>query len=354
MIAILIAVGVSLALSLLGTPLVIKFFRHRELGQLIRDDGPQMHKTKRGTPTMGGIAIMGAATIAYLVATWYANEMLNPGGLLVMGTFLTMGMVGFLDDAIKLVNQRNLGLTSKGKMALQALVAVIFSVGSQYVAETSTQLSFIGPIPYLDFGPWLYPIFCLLILIATTNAVNLTDGLDGLAAGSSAMVIGAYALIAYWISRHGTITPGCMEGCIYTPAATMHADVVAIAAGAGVGAIMGFLWWNAHPAQIFMGDTGSLAIGGMLAALAVITETELFLILIAGLFVIETLAVILQVLVFKTTKGYRLFRMAPLHHHYEHKGWHENQVIVRFWILCALFVAGSLGIFYAHWLGKFS
>lgn len=353
MIAILLAIAVSLILSLVGTPLVIHFFKRREMGQLIRDDGPKSHQTKRGTPTMGGIAIILATVIAYLVGAAYAGELVNPGGLLVIGTFLAMGLVGFVDDAIKLVNRRNLGLSSKAKFLGQALVALLFSFGAQYVADTSTQLSFIGPIPWLDFGPWLYPFFCFLILSATSNAVNLTDGLDGLAAGSSAMVFGAYCMIAYWISRHGELTLGCTEGCIYTPAATIHADVVAIAAGAAMGATIGFLWWNAHPASIFMGDTGSLAIGGMMAALAVVTETELLLILLGGLFVVETLSVIIQVVVFKFFGQRRVFKMAPIHHHFEHVGWHENQVIVRFWILCALFVSAALGIFYADWLGAF-
>lgn len=244
MIAILLAIAVSLILSLVGTPLVIHFFKRREMGQLIRDDGPKSHQTKRGTPTMGGIAIILATVIAYLVGAAYAGELVNPGGLLVIGTFLAMGLVGFVDDAIKLVNRRNLGLSSKAKFLGQALVALLFSFGAQYVADTSTQLSFIGPIPWLDFGPWLYPFFCFLILSATSNAVNLTDGLDGLAAGSSAMVFGAYCMIAYWISRHGELTLGCTEGCIYTPAATIHADVVAIAAGAAMGATIGFLWFD--------------------------------------------------------------------------------------------------------------
>lgn len=352
MIAILLAIGLSLILSLVGTPLVIRFFQRREMGQLIRDDGPKSHQTKRGTPTMGGVAIILSTLVAYFIATAYSGELLNPGGLLVVGTFVAMGAVGFIDDGIKLINRRNLGLSSKAKFLGQAIVALFFSFGAQYVADTSTQLSFIGPLPFFDFGPWLYPFFCFLILAATSNAVNLTDGLDGLAAGTSAMVFGAYCFIAYWISRHGMLTPGCVEGCIYTDAATIHADVVAIAAGAAMGATIGFLWWNAHPAHIFMGDTGSLAIGGMLAALAVVTETELLLILLGGLFVVETLSVIIQVLVFRFFGGRRVFKMAPIHHHFEHVGWHENQVIVRFWILCALFVSASLGVFYADWLAR--
>ncbi|WP_370326256.1 phospho-N-acetylmuramoyl-pentapeptide-transferase [Euzebya sp.] len=339
---ILIALAVSLVLSLVGTPLVIRFFRARELGQLIRDDGPQSHQTKRGTPTMGGAAIIIAAVIAYTVAVLVAGRLDSAGGLLAMGTFAGMGTVGFLDDLIKLRNQRNLGLTKTAKFGGQALVAIAFAFGAQYVAETSTQLSFIGPLS-LDFGPVLFPVFCFVILSATSNAVNLTDGLDGLAAGVSAMVFGAYTIIAFWIFRHQLD---------YTTEAWIHADTLAIAAASAMGATLGFLWWNAHPAKIFMGDTGSLAIGGMLAALSVLTETELLLIIIGGLFVAETVSVILQIAFFRLGGGRRLFKMAPFHHHFEQVGWHENQVIVRFWIIGGLCTAFGLGLFYAEYLAR--
>ncbi|HUG84379.1 MAG TPA: phospho-N-acetylmuramoyl-pentapeptide-transferase, partial [Euzebya sp.] len=323
---ILIAAATSLILSLVGTPLVIRFFRARELGQLIRDDGPQTHQTKRGTPTMGGAAIILAAMIAYVIAAGVAGRLGSAGGLLAMGTFVGMGLVGFLDDLIKLRQQRNLGLTKTAKFGGQALIAIVFAFGAQYVAESSTQLSFIGPLP-LDFGPVIFPFFCFLILSATSNAVNLTDGLDGLAGGVSAMVFGAYTIIAFWIFRHELD---------YSVEAYIHADTLAIAAAAAMGATLGFLWWNAHPAEIFMGDTGSLAIGGMLAALAVLTETELLVIILGGLFVAETVSVILQIAVFRLGGGRRLFKMAPFHHHFEQLGWHENQVIVRFWIIGGL------------------
>ncbi|MEE8602313.1 phospho-N-acetylmuramoyl-pentapeptide-transferase [Euzebya tangerina] len=339
---ILLAAAISLALSLVGTPLVIRFFRSRQMGQLIRDDGPQSHQTKRGTPTMGGTAIIIAGLVAYIVSAAFAGRLDSAGGALAMSTFAGMGLVGFLDDFIKLRQKRNLGLSKTAKFGGQALVAIVFAFGAQYVAETSTQLSFIGPLP-LDFGPVLFPIFCFIILSGTSNAVNLTDGLDGLAAGVSAMVFGAYMIIAFWIFRHE------MD---YTREAWIHADTLAIAAAAAMGATTGFLWWNAHPAKIFMGDTGSLAIGGMLASLAVLTETELLVIILGGLFVAETVSVILQIAVFRLGGGRRLFRMAPFHHHFEQLGWHENTVIVRFWIIGGLCTAFGIGLFYAEYLSR--
>ncbi|MGI9016370.1 MAG: phospho-N-acetylmuramoyl-pentapeptide-transferase [Euzebya sp.] len=339
---ILIAAASSLMLSLVGTPLVIRFFRARQLGQLIRDDGPQSHQTKRGTPTMGGTAIILAALIAYVISAGFAQRLDSAGGALAMATFAGMGLVGFMDDFIKLRHRRNLGLSKTAKFGGQALVAIAFAFGAQYVAETSTQLSFIGPVN-LDFGPVLFPFFCFLILSATSNAVNLTDGLDGLAGGVSAMVFGAYTIIAFWIFRHQ------MD---YSTEAWIHSDTLAIAAAAAMGSILGFLWWNAHPAKIFMGDTGSLAIGGMLAALAVLTETELLVIILGGLFVAETVSVILQIAVFRLGGGRRLFKMAPFHHHFEQLGWDENQVIVRFWIIGGLCTAFGLGLFYSDFLAR--
>ncbi|CAN5630814.1 phospho-N-acetylmuramoyl-pentapeptide-transferase [soil metagenome] len=339
---ILISAATSLAVSLIVTPLVIRFFKARQLGQLIRDDGPQTHHTKHGTPTMGGTAIIISTGIAYVVAAAIAGRLDSAGGALTMATFAGMGLVGFFDDLIKLRQRRNLGLSKTAKFGGQALVAILFAFGAQYVAETSTRLSFIGPLS-LDFGPVLFPVFCFVILSATSNAVNLTDGLDGLAAGISAMVFGAYVIIAFWIFRHQVD---------YSLEAWNHADTLAIAAAAAMGGTTGFLWWNAHPAKIFMGDTGSLAIGGMLAALAVLTETELLLIIVGGLFVAETVSVILQVVVFRLGRGRRLFRMAPFHHHFEQMGWHENEVIVRFWIIGGLCTAFGIGLFYAEYLSR--
>ena len=353
MIAILLAGALALVLSLLGTPVVIRFFRRRGYGQYIRDDGPQAHLSKRGTPTMGGTAIILAAVVAYLVATLTVGPGLSAGGLLAMGAFAGMGAVGFLDDYLKLRRNRNLGLSSTAKFLGQALVAVLFALGAQYVAETSTRLSVIGQTDF-DLGAF-FVLWIFLVLAATSNAVNLTDGLDGLAAGTSVLIFGAYTFIAYWIFRTGDAAVlgnviVSYEGA-YSVEAWLHADAVAVAAAAAAGAALGFLWWNAPPAQIFMGDTGSLAIGGMLAALAVLTETEILLVVLAGLHVLETASVILQVGSFKLT-GKRIFRMAPLHHHFELGGWQETTVIVRFWMIAGLFVLAGVGLFYADYLAR--
>ena len=350
---VLISASVALIASLIGTPLVIRFFRRRGYGQLIRDDGPQAHFAKRGTPTMGGTAIIGAALLGYLVAAvvqWISGwgdadpqsllDVLSAGGLLSMGVFAGMGAVGFLDDYIKIRRNRSLGLTKTAKFTGQALIAVAFAVGAQYVAATSTHLSFIGATSF-DFGSF-FVLWIFVMLAATSNAVNLTDGLDGLAAGTSALIFGAYTVIAFWQFRHPANYPA---------AVVLHADALAIAAAAAMGAVLGFLWWNAPPAKVFMGDTGSLAIGGMLAALAVLTETEMLLIILGGLYVVETSSVILQVGSFRLT-GRRLFKMAPLHHHFELTGWQEVTVLIRFWIIGGLAVAFGLGLFYAEAISR--
>lgn len=351
--AILIAASVSLFVSLIGTPVVISFFRRRGYGQLIRDDGPQAHLAKRGTPTMGGTAIIIAALAGYFVATLTLGPRLSAGGLLAMGVFAGMGAVGFIDDWIKLRRNRSLGLTKTAKFGGQALVAVLFALGAQYVAESSTRLSFIRATE-IELGPF-FVVWIFLMLSGFSNAVNLTDGLDGLAAGTSTLIFGAYTVIAFWIFRHGSAV---FEGGQlisyqgdYPLASWLHADAVAIAAAAAMGATVGFLWWNAPPAQIFMGDTGSLALGGMLAALAVLTETELLLVILAGLYVVETASVIIQVFSFRVF-GKRVFNMAPLHHHFELHGWQETTVIVRFWIIAGLCVAFGLGLFYAEYLNR--
>ena len=263
-------------------------------------------------------------------------DALSAGGLLAIGVFAGMGAVGFLDDYIKIRRNRSLGLTKTAKFTGQALVAGLFAVGAEYVAATSTHLSFIGATDF-DFGNF-FVLWCFIMLAAASNAVNLTDGLDGLAAGTSALIFGAYVVIAFWQFRHPGATP---------LASRIHANALATAAAAAMGGVLGFLWWNAPPAKIFMGDTGSLAIGGMLAALAVLTETEMLLVILGGLYVIETASVILQVGSFRLTRR-RLFKMAPLHHHFELTGWQEITVLIRFWIVGGLAVAFGLGLFYAE------
>lgn len=348
---ILVAAITSMALSLSLTPLVIRYFRARGYGQWIREDGPQGHVIKTGTPTMGGVAIIAAGVVGYFTATMIFGPRYSPGGLLAIGTFALMGFVGFLDDAIKLKRRRNLGLSTTAKFGGQALVAVVFAFGAAYVADTSTSLSFIGPLA-LDFGAF-FVVWCFLILAATSNAVNLTDGLDGLAAGTSAMVLGAYVVIAFWIFRQGSIIGDQVTSTnysgVYSFEAWLHSDGLAIAAAAGLGACVGFLWWNAPPARVFMGDVGSLGMGGLLAALAVLTETELLLVILGALFVIETTSVIAQVASFRLFKR-RIFKMTPIHHHFELLGWEETTVIVRFWIIGGLATFFGLGVFYAQYL----
>jgi phospho-N-acetylmuramoyl-pentapeptide-transferase len=337
-ISILLAASVALVASLIGTPAVIRFFRGRGYGQLIREDGPRSHFVKRGTPTMGGTAIILSAVIAYAFATLTQGPRVSAGGLLAMGVFVGMGMVGFVDDYLKLRHNRSLGLNKTAKLIGQGIISIIFAYGAEYVADTSTNLSFIGSTGF-DFGPF-FVVAIFLILSLASNAVNLTDGLDGLAAGTSALIFGAYVVIAFWQFRHPEF---------YPPEVTIHAIAIATAAAATMGATMGFLWWNAPPAKIFMGDTGSLALGGMLAAMAVLTETELLLVILGGLYVVEILSVIAQVASFRIFKR-RVFKMAPLHHHFELVGWHETTIIVRFWIVAGLAVAFGLGLFYNDFL----
>ncbi|MFN2557750.1 MAG: phospho-N-acetylmuramoyl-pentapeptide-transferase [Nitriliruptorales bacterium] len=335
---ILLAAAVSFIASLVITPYVIRYFRERGFGQMIREDTTH-HAAKAGTPTMGGTAILLAALAGWVTARAVGVDV-TPTGLLVLGTFTAMGAVGFLDDFIKVRMKRNLGLNKTAKFGGQALIAVTFAYLGPHFGGISQRLSFVsefsGPMPPLLFVVWVF-----LMLVGTSNAVNLTDGLDGLAAGASVQVLAAYTIIAFWQFRHPAdyaIAPG--------PAA----DLAVIAASA-MAASAGFLWWNAPPAKVFMGDTGSLALGGLLAALALSTHTQLLLVALGGLFVIETLSVIGQVFFFRVL-GRRILRMAPLHHHFEMQGWQETTVIVRFWIVAGVGVAVGLGLFYTEFLAR--
>jgi phospho-N-acetylmuramoyl-pentapeptide-transferase len=354
--AVLIAAVVSLVLALLGTPLFIKFLVKRGYGQFIRDDGPTSHHTKRGTPTMGGAVIVLASLAAYAVAHLATLQGPTVSGLLVLFLMAGMGFVGFLDDYIKISKQRSLGLRSKQKLAGQTLVAVLFAVLAlqfpndsfrtpastfvSFVRDTSLDLAFAGPV----VGVLLFVLWANIIVAGTSNGVNLTDGLDGLATGASVMVFAAYVLIGIWQFN---------QNCQWNPGTNCYEvrdpHDLAIVAAAGMGACFGFLWWNASPAKIFMGDTGSLALGGALAGLAILTRTELLIVILGGLFVTITLSVIIQVVSFKTT-GKRVFKMAPLQHHFELLGWQEVTIVIRFWIIAGLFVALGLGLFYAEWV----
>jgi len=349
--AILLSGGLALVFTLVGTIGAIRFLTARGYGQLIRDDGPTTHHTKRGTPTMGGAVIILSTVSAYLVATLTTSRLPTASGLLLMFLFLGLGAVGFVDDYIKIAKQRSLGLRSRAKMAGQILVAIAFGLlvlqfpDERGQTPASHFISFTRDYQEVTLPTVIVVLLILLMIAATSNAVNLTDGLDGLATGASTMVFGAYTIVNIWQNN---------QSCELTPGNTCY-EVrdpldLAIVSAALTGACFGFLWWNASPAKIFMGDTGSLALGGALAGLAILTRTELLLVVLGGLFVAQALSVILQVGYFKATGGRRMFRMAPLHHHFELTGWDEITVVVRFWIITGLCVATGLGVFYAEWV----
>ena len=358
--AILFGGGLALLISLLGTRVAIIVFTRWGYGQEIRDDGPTSHHTKRGTPTMGGVVIISATVVAYFTAKLLTWSPPSASALLLLFLFVGMGMVGFLDDFIKISRQRSLGLRSKAKMVGQTLVAVVFGfLALSPVLEddngrtpASLKVSFLREIDWLVLPTILAMLLIWLIVTATSNAVNLADGLDGLATGASVMVFGAYTLVNIWQNN---------QFCQEDPSATCYnvrdpLDLAVIAA-AITGACFGFLWWNASPAAIFMGDTGSLALGGALAGFAILTRTELLLIILGGIFVLETVSVMAQVTWFKATKrvtgvGRRIFRIAPIHHHFEMLGWEQVTVVIRFWIITGLFVATGLGVFYAEWVAR--
>ncbi len=342
MIRLLMAVAIGFAFSALGTRILIDILTRRRIGQPIRTDGPQGHQVKAGTPTMGGLAIVGGAVIGYVLSDLIAGGVFTRSGLLVIAAICGAGFVGFLDDWIKVSRERNLGLNARLKTAGLLIVATSFAIATGQLTNVSTELSFARPGTFgIDFGPIGWVIWAVVLLYATSNAVNLTDGLDGLAAGSGVFSFTAYAIIGFWIFRQSAD-----EASIYAVSHALDLAVVAVAMG---GACAGFLWFNAAPAEIFMGDTGSLAIGTGLAALALTTNTQLLLPIIGAIYVAETLSVMLQVGYFKLTKGKRLFRMAPIHHHFELQGWRETKVIVRFWIIAGGMTALALGLFYTDW-----
>ncbi|MHB1534696.1 MAG: phospho-N-acetylmuramoyl-pentapeptide-transferase [Acidimicrobiales bacterium] len=334
--SLLISGGVALLVSMLGTPLLIRWLRSHAIGQQIREDGPQGHFSKAGTPTMGGLAIIGAAAVGYLVS--HVVGAFTTRGLVGLATIGAAALIGLVDDWLKVTRQRSLGLNKRAKSAAQLFVALGFSIACVMWLKVDTHLSFtrfnsIG----IQLGAVGWVVLAVLVILASTNAVNLTDGLDGLAAGSSTFTFAAFTVIGFDQLRHFVI--------YRNPAAL---DEAALAA-AMIGACAGFLWWNAAPASIFMGDTGSLGIGAAVAVLGLLENVDLLVPIVGGLFVLETLSVIVQVGSFRLFQR-RVFRMAPIHHHFELLGWPETTVIVRFWILGGLFTALALGSFYADFL----
>jgi phospho-N-acetylmuramoyl-pentapeptide-transferase len=349
MIRLLLAAAISFTVSAVLTRVLIDVLTRSRIGQPIREDGPQGHLIKAGTPTMGGLAIVAGALGGYGLSDLISevspafNSTITRSGLLVMAAIGSAGLVGFLDDWIKVSRERSLGLNAKLKTAGLLTVAILFAVLTVNLTRVHTELSFVRyQVPGIDFGPVGWVIWAVVLIYATSNAVNLTDGLDGLAAGSGIFSFADYTLLGFWMFRQAGERLN-----IYDVPHALDLAVVAVAMLAGCA---GFLWFNAAPADIFMGDTGSLAIGTGLAALALVTNTHLLLPVIGAIYVIETTSVMLQVGFFKVTGGKRLFRMAPIHHHFELLGWKETKVIIRFWMIAGGLTMIGLGVFYADWI----
>ncbi|MDR2082265.1 MAG: phospho-N-acetylmuramoyl-pentapeptide-transferase [Candidatus Ancillula trichonymphae] len=362
MIALILAVAVSLFFSLFAAPVLIRFLNKHQLGQFIRQDGPESHFTKRGTPTMGGIVIVISTVLGYLVAyLWmyiHQGRLPRASGLLALGLMFFMGLVGFVDDLAKIRTKQSLGLTPRAKIVWQLIIGIAFAIlcncfpDSNGVPPASNHISFINDIVIsFDFagktlGTILFIIWVNLIITAWTNAVNLTDGLDGLATGVSLFAFLAYVIICFWEFTHLChVVPESLGVCYVV----RDAWDLTLIAGTITGSCFGFLWWNAAPAKIFMGDTGSFALGGAFAAISILSHTQLLAIIIGGVFVLECVSDIIQVGYFKLTCK-RVFKMAPIHHHFELKGWAEVNVVIRFWIISALCAGVALSVFYGGWL----
>jgi phospho-N-acetylmuramoyl-pentapeptide-transferase len=339
------AAAVALLVSALGAPILIGWLRSRGIGQQIRDDGPQGHSIKAGTPTMGGMVIVVAAGVGYVAGHVGLGLPFASSGLMVVAVTVGAATVGFIDDWTKVRRHRSLGLNKRAKLGGQVVVALGFALGALVWSNVATDLSFTR---YDSIGANLgrigWVLFAMVVVIGSSNAVNLTDGLDGLAAGSATFAFGVMAIMGYWESRHPSIYGSGASG----PGAHHPLDL-AVMSVAMAGACTGFLWWNAAPARIFMGDTGSLAIGAALAGLGLQLQVDLLLPVIGGLFVLVTLSVLIQVASYRLF-GRRVFRMAPLHHHFELSGWPETTVIIRFWILAGICTAVALGIFYVDFI----
>ena len=361
--AVIVAAAVAFIFSLFGTPIAIRVFTALKAGQPIRAVGPASHQGKKGTPTMGGVAFIGATVIAYVAGhvalttlpeAQIAQVRPTMTALVLLGLFVFCGAVGFLDDFLKVRKRNSSGLSAKGKLLGQLLVGVGFGVAALYVPSSNGQtvasehISFIRDISFLDVGKVGSVLIFVFVIMSMSNGVNLTDGLDGLATGASILVLGAYSLIGFWQYRHwcGDRDYALANNYCYEVRDPLE---VALIAAAAAGACVGFLWWNTSPARIFMGDTGALGLGGLIGGLAMATRTTLLSIIIGGLFVIVTMSVVIQIISFKTT-GKRVFRMSPLQHHFELAGWSEVNIVVRFWIIAGIGVAIGLGLFYSDFL----
>lgn len=358
MTAVLLSVVLSLVLTLVGTRLAIAWLQRHGFGQPIRQDGPTTHLVKRGIPTMGGVVIVAMAIVSYLVAILATGGAPTASGWLLMIPLVGCALIGFLDDFIKVYQQDNRGLAGRWKMVGQAVLAIVFGLlaTTMFANEHGVHPASLALSTTQD---WIkLPLVVVLVLIwfiitGTSNATNLTDGADGLLACIAAMVFAAYGFINFfqWRNLCGKIVPGIAQPQCFTVRDPHDLAVFSVALA---GACIGFLWWNAKPARIIMGDVGSLAIGGAVAGLAIMSRTEVLMAIIAGVFVMETLSVMLQVSYFKITKrltgtGKRIFRITPIHHHFEHLGWSEENVVLRFWVIAGVCVTTGLAIFLAAW-----
>ncbi|HLR62208.1 MAG TPA: phospho-N-acetylmuramoyl-pentapeptide-transferase [Lentibacillus sp.] len=325
MYVLIMTIAIAFLITVLSSPIFIPFLRRLKFGQSIRDEGPKSHIKKTGTPTMGGIMIViSVVATAIIMVSKYSAGSIGYELWLLIFVMVGYGLLGFMDDFIKVAMKRNLGLTSKQKMAGQLVIAFIFYFILHY-NDYATYIQIPGTSIQWELG-WGYALLTVFMLVGASNAVNLTDGLDGLLAGTAAIAFGAFGILAWYGFPQNEIT-------IFSLAA--------------VGALLGFLVFNAHPAKVFMGDTGSLALGGSLAAIAILTKLEIILVIIGGVFVIETLSVIIQVISYKAT-GKRIFKMSPLHHHYELLGWSEWRVVTTFWLVGLVFAA--LGVYIEVWI----
>ena len=333
MVPVLIAGLLALIAAVVVGPKFIETLRSRNLGQQIREEGPKTHVVKQGTPTMGGLLIVGSAVVPFLALSQYTTEALT-----VLVVTLGCAAIGFTDDYLKLRQKRSLGLPGRWKMVLLVAVTVAASVLLRETASFTTSI-YIPVVGWeLDLGPFFYP-FLFVVIAGTVNGANLTDGIDGLFAGTATIALLTFLAIA-GISWLRSDDPGERSN-VYLDLATLAAALI--------GGTIGFLWYNAFPAEVIMGDTGSFALGGAIAGFAIVTDTEILLLLIGGIFVIEVLSLIIQVVSFKRT-GKRVFLMAPIHHHFEMKAWSETKIMVRFWIVCAIFCASGFALFYRDFL----
>ena len=362
LIALIIGILVSLLVTIAGTPMLIHLVHRLHYGQYIRQDGPKSHLVKRGTPTMGGVAIVLAIVLGWGASALYryvrSGAVPSLSAMLVLFAMLSMGLLGFIDDFAKVRKKQNLGLSVHAKFIGQFVFATIYAVLALIIPTKSgfpsaqAGMSFIEK-PFFDFrfagsvvAAIIFVIWVNFLMTAWTNAVNLTDGLDGLASGSSMIAFAGYAIIAFWESYH--IKGGTHEGFSYAVSDPLDLTIIACCAAV---ACFGFLWYNSNPATIFMGDTGSLALGGLFAALSIATHTEFLAVIIGGLYVIEVMSDIIQVTSFKLTHK-RVFKMAPIHHHFELLGWSESKVVVRFWMIEFLFMIVGLMMFYVDWVSR--